>query len=188
MVKVLRNGQPVKLSKRSGNIVLLADVLEEVGADAFRFAMLTVKPTTTLTFDLAKAVEKSMDNPVFYAQYAHARLCAVKRQRAELGIPEVPVHFVAQPDAVSPEARSVLRTIMLYPAMVEQAARALEPHRLTVYATELAAAIHRWYGAERWLDAENIAATHTRLALAEGARVVLSDVLRVCGVNAPESM
>jgi len=188
MVKVLRDGQPVKLSKRAGNIVLLSEVLEEVGTDAFRFTMLTVKPTTTLTFDLAKAVEKSMDNPVFYVQYAHARLCSVERQRQDLGIAPLPEGKEAEPAHVSPAARSVLREVMLYPAVIDQAARALEPHRLTVYATQLAAAIHHWYGAEKWLDARDVAATHTRLAVALAARAVLCDVLRVCGVNAPESM
>lgn len=190
LVNVLRNGVPVKLSKRAGNIVALKDVLDEIGTDAFRFAMLTVKPTTVMVFDLAKAVEKSMDNPVFYVQYAHARLCAVERQRVELGIPALPAggDFVPDEGALSADARSVLREVMLYPALIEQAARALEPHRLTVYATGLAAAIHRWYGAERWLEADNVPATHTRLAIALAARTVLADALRVCGVNAPGSM
>ncbi len=189
MVKVMRNGEPVKLSKRAGNIVLLSDVLEEVGTDAFRFTMLTVKPTTTLVFDLAHAVAKTMDNPVFYVQYAHARLCAVERQREELGIPALDA---AKLDVatmkISAEARSVLREIMLYPALIEQAARSLEPHRLTFYAQSLAAAIHRWYAAEKWLDSADVRATHERLAVAFAARTVLADVLKLCGVNAPTSM
>jgi len=191
MVKVLRNGQPVKLSKRAGNIVLLKDVLDEVGVDAFRFAMLTVKPTTPLTFDLAKAVEKSMDNPVFYAQYAHARLCAVERQRGEMKISPVPKDFTlagADMAAVSGDGRAVLREVLLYPALIEQASRSLEPHRLTFYAQQLAAAVHKWYAAEKWLDAANVQATHTRLAIAEAAGTVLADVLALCGVKAPESM
>lgn len=189
MVKVLRDGQPVKLSKRSGNIVLLADVLEEVGTDAFRFTMLTVKPTTPLTFDLAHAVAKTMDNPVFYVQYAHARLCAVERQRAELGITPVELDYI-KPEEIhlSADARSVLREVMLYPALIEQASRALEPHRLTFYAQTLAAAVHRWYAAEKWLDAADVKATHGRLAVALAARAVLADVLSLCGVNAPVSM
>ncbi|PZP39058.1 MAG: arginine--tRNA ligase [Pseudomonas fluorescens] len=189
MVKVLRDGQPVKLSKRAGNIVLLSEVLEEVGSDAFRFTMLTVKPTTPLTFDLAHAVAKTMDNPVFYSQYAHARLCAVERQRVELGITPVEVDFLdVDKVELSADARSVLREVMLYPALVEQTARALEPHRLTFYAQTLAAAIHRWYASEKWLDAANVKATHSRLAVAFAARTVLADVLKLCGVNAPASM
>lgn len=189
MVKVMRNGEPVKLSKRAGNIVLLSDVLDEVGSDAFRFTMLTVKPTTPLTFDLAHAVAKTMDNPVFYVQYAHARLCAVERQRAELGIAAVDLNILdASQVEVSADARSVLREVMLYPALIEQAARSLEPHRLTFYAQGLAAAIHRWYASEKWLDAGNVPATHSRLAVALAARTVLADVLGLCGVNAPSSM
>ncbi|RYD50491.1 MAG: arginine--tRNA ligase [Sphingobacteriales bacterium] len=188
MVKVLRDGQPVKLSKRAGNIVLLSDVLEEVGSDAFRFTMLTVKPTTPLTFDLAHAVAKTMDNPVFYAQYAHARLCAVERQRVELGIADVNFENVNVNGDICLDARSVLREVMLYPALIEQTARALEPHRLTFYAQNLAAAIHRWYAAEKWLDINDVQATHTRLAVGRAARSVLADVLKLCGVNAPASM
>lgn len=188
MVKVLRDGQPVKLSKRAGNIVLLSDVLDEVGSDAFRFTMLTVKPTTPLTFDLAHAVAKTMDNPVFYAQYAHARLCAVERQRVELGIADINFEKVNVNGDISVDARSVLREVMLYPALIEQTARALEPHRLTFYAQNLAAAIHRWYAAEKWLDIDDVQATHTRLAVGRAARSVLADVLKLCGVNAPASM
>ncbi len=189
MVKVLRDGQPVKLSKRAGNIVLLSDVLEEVGSDAFRFTMLTVKPTTSLTFDLALAVAKTMENPVFYVQYAHARLCAVERQRAELGIAPVCLDSLdPETKDISSGARAVLREVMLYPALIEQASRALEPHRLTFYAQNLASKVHSWYGAEKWLDAANVQATHHRLAVALAARSVLADVLNLCGVNAPESM
>lgn len=189
MVKVMRNGEPVKLSKRAGNIVLLSDVLEEVGTDAFRFTMLTVKPTTPLLFDLAHAVAKTMDNPVFYVQYAHARLCAVERQRGELGIAAVNfAELNAETMEISEDARGVLREVMLYPALIEQTARALEPHRLTFYAQSLAAAVHRWYASEKWLDANNVTATHTRLAVASAARTVLADVLKLCGVNAPTSM
>lgn len=188
MVKVLRNGEPVKLSKRAGNIVLLSDVLAEVGVDSFRFSMLWVKPTTTLTFDLAKAVEKSMDNPVFYAQYAHARLCSVERQRAELGKDFAAGTEGLKAEGLSDGARSVLREVMLYPAVVEQAARSLEPHRLALYAHQLAATVHQWYGAEKWLDSADEAGTRTRLAVANAARVVLADVLKVCGVSAPQGM
>lgn len=185
MVKVLRNGEPVKLSKRAGNIVLLADVLKEVGTDAFRFAMLVVKPTTPLTFDLAKAVEKSMENPVFYAQYAHARLAAVLRQAADLPLTE---HHSGADHTISEAALHVLRTLMMYPAMLEQAATSLEPHRVADYVTTLAAAIHSWYGAEKWLDQDSLADTAQRLSIVRAAQVVLADGLSLCGVSAPQSM
>lgn len=198
MVKVLRNGEPVKLSKRAGNIMLLREVLDEVGVDAFRFIMLTVKPTTALTFDLGKAVEKSMENPVFYVQYAHARLCAVFRQAGDLGVgvpqdvrDENDVNEVLENmplDGLSNAARGVLRQVMVYPAILEQAAASLEPHRLANYAMALAAAVHHWYGAEKWLDKDDVQGTELRLRVARAAQVTLADVLGVCGVLAPESM
>jgi arginyl-tRNA synthetase len=187
MVKVLRDGKPVKLSKRAGNIVLLSDVLREVGKDAFRFTMLTVKPTTLLTFDLARAVEKNMENPVFYVQYAHARLCSVFRQQEELGLKTLPAPDTAI-SPLTPAARRVLQTLAQYPLVIELAARALEPHRLATYAHDVAGAIHHWYAAERWLDPQNLPATATALAIAAAAREVLADVLGVCGVSAPPSM
>ncbi|MCP5405772.1 MAG: arginine--tRNA ligase [Pseudomonadaceae bacterium] len=188
MVNVMRDGVPVKLSKRAGNIVALKDVLEEIGSDAFRFSMLTVKPTTIMVFDLAKAAEKTMENPVFYVQYAHARLCAVRRMATEAGLmlPEVSAGQGAA--RVKPAAAAVLKQVMLYPAVVEQAARKLEPHRLAFYAQELAGAVHSWYADEKFVDADDLVATSVRLQVADAARVVLADALRVCGVSAPERM
>jgi arginyl-tRNA synthetase len=187
LVKVLRDGQPVKLSKRAGNIVLLSDVLEEVGADAFRFTMLTVKPTTTLTFDLAKAVAKNMDNPVFYVQYAHARLCSVFRQQAELGLADLPQPN-ASSTALTPAARAVLQALAQYPLVIELAAKSLEPHRLATYAHQLAGAVHHWYAAEKWLNPSDKAATAISLAIAAAAQTTIADVLSLCGVSAPQSM
>lgn len=191
MVKVLRNGEPVKLSKRAGNIVLLSEVLAEVGADSFRFAMLGVKPTTPLVFDLAKAVEKNMENPVFYAQYAHARLASVARQATQLGLALPPVQpnlATLETAALTASALAVARLLLIYPAMIEQAARALEPHRIATYATQLATAVHSWYAAEKWLDEAAPQATATRLQLAAAAKAILADSLGLCGVSAPESM
>ncbi len=185
LVKVMRNGEAVKLSKRAGNIVALKDVLEEIGNDAFRFAMMMVKPTTVLVFDLAKAAEKSMDNPVFYVQYAHARLCALERQRAEMNL-ALPAPALTTP--LHPAAAAVLREVMLYPSVVEQAARKLEPHRMATYAQSLAAAVHRWYAEERFLDAADLPATAARLHIAAAAKVVLADALAICGVSAPAQM
>lgn len=188
LVNVMRDGKPVKLSKRAGNIVALGDVLEEIGNDAFRFTMLRVKPTTVLVFDLAKAAEKSMENPVFYVQYAHARLSAVSRQVLELGVSLPSLTEVQVAEMVSQSARAVLSQVMLYPCVVEQAARRLEPHRLATYAGELAASIHKWYADERFIDAENLPATAARLQVVAAAKAVLADVLGVCGVSAPERM
>ncbi|MFZ2586951.1 MAG: arginine--tRNA ligase [Alphaproteobacteria bacterium] len=187
MVNVMRDGVPVKLSKRSGNIVALKDVLEEIGSDAFRFTMLTVKPTTVMVFDLAKATSKTMENPVFYVQYAHARLAAVARNAVEMGVTLPPVTG-EEGGLMHPAALAVMTEVLLYPAVIEQAARTLEPHRLAFYAHSLAAAVHKWYADEKFLDAANLSATAVRLKVAQAARVVLADVLSVCGVCASESM
>lgn len=186
MVKVLRNGEPVRMSKRAGNFVLLKDVLAEVGNDAFRFAMLMAKPTTIMHFDLAKAVEKSMDNPVFYVQYAHARLVNVQRQAAEQG---VDMAFEIDFSVLEQEhARALLTKLTLYPLMVQRAAQSLEPHRLAFYAQEVAALIHSWYGAEKFVDADNSAQTAARMRLVLAAQSILADILAVCGVSAPDHM
>lgn len=187
-VKVMRDGVPVKLSKRAGNIVALKDVLEEIGKDSFRFTMLTVKPTTIMVFDLAKAAEKSMDNPVFYVQYAHARLCAVRRMAEEAGLELPEVDGAKGSTLLKAGALAVLKHLMLYPCVVEQAARRYEPHRLAFYAQELAGAVHSWYAEEKFVDADDVTATAVRLQVADAAKLVLADVLRVCGVSAPERM
>ncbi|MFZ2620390.1 MAG: arginine--tRNA ligase [Alphaproteobacteria bacterium] len=187
LVKAMRDGVPVKLSKRAGNIVALRDVLEEVGVDAYRFHMLTRKPESELVFDLAKAVEKSMENPVFYVQYAHARMAAVFRQQAEMGLNVVGV----KPDAATlaiPTARALIRQIVMYPMVLEKAAVAMEPHRMAFYAQDFSAAFHGWYSGEKFLLAENLPATAANLVLVRAAQVVLADVLALLGVAAPDKM
>ncbi len=187
MVKVMRDGQPVRMGKRLNNFVLLKDVLDEVGADVYRFSMLCYKPTTPMTFDLTKAVEKSMDNPVFYVQYAHARMASVFRQQKELNIPaavgEVDLSFLT-----SPYEKAILKALARYSMVVERAAQHLEPHRLAFYAQDLAKAFHSWYNADKFLLPKDIKTTHARLALVKAAQTVLKDVLTLCGVTAPDKM
>ncbi len=187
MVKVLRNGEPVRMSKRAGNFILLKDVLAEVGNDAFRFSMLLAKPTTIMNFDLSKAIEKSMDNPVFYVQYAHARLVNVQNQIEEQGLELKDI----KPDfnvLENEQARALLTKLTLYPLIIQRAAQSLEPHRLAFYAQEIAGLIHSWYGAEKFVDANNLAATQARLVLVKASALILKDILAVCGVSAPERM
>jgi arginyl-tRNA synthetase len=188
LVKVLRDGAPVKLSKRAGNIVALKDVLDEVGPEVYRFWMLTRRPETELIFDLAKAVEQSNDNPVFYVQYAHARLCAVQRQWQELGNT-----LEAPADAdlrflTSPHECTVMQLLERYPLELKTAAKLLEPHRMVFYMQDLAKSIHAWYGAEKFIQPNNPALTQARLVLAEAAKNVLADALNLVGVRAPEQM
>lgn len=186
LVKALRHGEPVKLSKRAGNIVSLGDVLAEVGTDAYRFHMLTRKADTELTFDLAKATEKSMDNPVFYVQYAHARGCSLFRQKAELQLPEA----TADDETVfaSPRVQALMRQLMLYPQTLAGVGRTLEVHRLAFFAMDLAAAFHSWYNDEKILDANHPRQTHTRLQVVHAVQLVLADILQLLAVNAPERM
>ena len=186
MVKTLRNGEPVKLSKRAGNIIALKDVLNEVGKDAYRFHMLTRKSETELVFDLAKAAEKNNENPVFYVQYAHARMAAVFRQQKELNIPEndqTNLSLLTHPTEVE-----LMKALCHYPMMIERAASSLEPHRLAFYAQDLAAKFHSWYNAEKFLIPEDLPLTHARLHLVKAAKIVLKDVLSLMGVSAPEQM
>ena len=191
LVNAERDGKPVKLSKRAGNIISLSGVLDEVGSDAYRFHMLTRKGDTPLVFDLAKAVEKSMDNPVFYVQYAHARMCAVFRQAAELGIDAQNLEKEgqnAETIVTNDGIRGMLQQIVLYPQILERAAVSMEPHRLAFYAQDFAAAFHSWYNDEKFLDADNVSATRARLLVVKAAQLVLADLLDVMGISAPEQM
>lgn len=189
MVKVLRNGKPVRMSKRAGNFVLLKDVLEEVGADAFRFLMLCYKPTTIIEFDLVKAVEQSLDNPVYYVQYAHARMCALLRQAKEQGVDITP-ETIAKADTTLLEAEdmALVKQLSHYPHVIERAAMALEPHRLAFYMQDLAASFHSWYNNQRVINPHNVALTHARLKVVIAARNIMADALHLMGVTAPEKM
>ena len=196
LVKVIREGKPVQMSKRAGTFVALRDVVDEVGRDPVRFMMLMNKPETPIDFDLAKVVEQSKDNPVFYVQYAHARLSSVFRN-AEEQFPDF------DPVAVDPTAigrlsddgeRELLRQIARYPRLVESAAREHEPHRLTRYLFDLAAALHaQWARGNdsphlRFIDPENRGTSEARLALVHAVRTVIASGLAILGVHAPIEM
>lgn len=188
LVKTLREGQPVKLSKRAGNIIMLDDVLAEVGVDSYRYWMLTRKADTELVFDLAKAVEKNNDNPVFYVQYAHARMCSLFRQAEEKGLPPLDVATADLSLLDDPFELEMMRTLSVYPMVAERAAATLEPHRLANFAQELAGRFHQWYNAGKFLDADNMPKTHARLALVLATRQVLANLLGLMGVGTPEKM
>jgi arginyl-tRNA synthetase len=202
LVKLLRNGEPVKMSKRSGDFVTLREVVDEVGSDAVRFMMLFRKNDAVLDFDLAKVLEQSRDNPVFYVQYGHARGHSVFRNARE-AVPDLPeegsarVAFLA--DAAierltDPGELDLLRRLALYPRTVEAAAVAHEPHRIAFYLYDLASEFHALWTKGRDLpylrfiinnDAE---ITKARLALVQGVVSVLASGLAVLGVHAPDEM
>jgi arginyl-tRNA synthetase len=198
LVKLLRGGEPVKMSKRSGDFVTLREVVEEVGRDAVRFMMIFRKNDAPLDFDLVKVVEQSKDNPVFYVQYAHARCASVFRQAAEVFAGgDFSAARLSQSDLslLRDEAElDVLRRIAQYPRVIEGAAQAHEPHRVAFYLYDLASAFHSlWNRGKdlpqlRFVNQTERQSTEARLALVHALRSVLRSGLTVLGVTAPDEM
>ncbi|MET4896439.1 arginine--tRNA ligase [Sphingomonadaceae bacterium jetA1] len=190
MVRLLRGGEPVKMSKRAGNFVTLADVVREVGKDVVRFTMLTRRADAQMDFDFAKVVEASKDNPVFYVQYAHARIASLKRRAAEAGIED------GMPDLALLDAEDLglVKLAAQFPRIVETAAVAREPHRVAFYLYDLAAAFHAAWNVgndrpdRRFLIAENADITRARLFLSEGIGQVIRNGLALMGVEAVSEM
>ncbi len=202
LVRLLRAGEPVKMSKRAGEFVTLREVVDEVGRDAVRFDMLYRKNDAALDFDLAKVIEHSRDNPVFYVQYGHARGQSVFRNARE-EMPNLPEDAAARAallkdaplDRLSdPGELSLLRRIGLYPRTVEAAASAHEPHRIAFYLYELASEFHAlWTRGKdlphlRFIIQNDRETTAARLALVQGIITVLASGLALLGVSAPEEM
>ncbi|MBF0154366.1 MAG: arginine--tRNA ligase [Magnetococcales bacterium] len=184
MVNLTRAGKPVRMSKRAGTFVTLREVVDEVGSDAVRFWFLTRSGNARLDFDLDLAVTQSHDNPVYYVQYAHARVCALFRQLTEKGLPSID----GDPERLGqPVEMDLLRLLSLLPEVVEGAALAHEPHRLAYYLQELAAHFHNYYNATRILD-EDPALRGARLQLVAAVRQVIANGLKLLGVSAPEKM
>ena len=184
LVHLTRDGQPVRMGKRAGEFVTLRDVLDEVGADAARFFFLLRRADSQLEFDLELAKKHTTDNPVFYVQYAYARIASVLRQAAENGV--VPDEHACL-DAIGEPEVDVLRTLQRYPDVLETAARNFEPHRLVFFLQDLAGAFHRYYNQHRILT-DDVEVTQARLALLRAVRIVLRCALEVVGVSAPERM
>ncbi|MFL6845216.1 MAG: arginine--tRNA ligase [Allosphingosinicella sp.] len=189
MVRLLRAGELVKMSKRSGSFVTLAEVVEEVGKDVVRFTMLTRKNDAQMDFDFAKVVEASKDNPVFYVQYAHARIRSVQRRAAAAGIAGE-----AELALLDSEELALVRTAAQFPRIVEAAAQAHEPHRIAFYLGDLAAAFHALYNrgnddpSRRFLIEDNPELTLSRLELAAAVAQVIRNGLQIMGVTAAEEM
>jgi len=203
LVRLLRGGEPVKMSKRAGEFVTLRDVVDEVGKDAVRFMMLYRKNDAVLDFDLAKVIEQSRDNPVFYVQYGHARGQSILRNAREVvaDLPSEPAVARALLLAGAPLERledsgelALMRRLALYPRLVEAAAIAHEPHRIAFYLYDLASDFHaQWNRGNdasylRFIIQNDPQMTMARLALVEGVVTVLASGLRLLGVEAPEEM
>ncbi len=184
MVRVLRGGQEVKLSKRAGSYVTLRDLIEWTSKDAVRFFLVSRKPDTEYTFDVDLAVAKNNDNPVYYVQYAHARICSVL---ASWGGDATLLSLADLAPLTSPQAQALMLQLAKYPDMLRSAAEDFAPHDVTFYLRELAASYHSYYDAERILvDDENVRSA--RLALVAATAQVLHNGLAVLGVSAPQKM
>lgn len=190
LVKMMKGGEEVRLSKRAGNIITLEDLVEEVGVDAARYSLIRYPVDSPLTLDLDLLIQRSNDNPVYYVQYAHARICAVIRNGEELGINWRTSDF--DPSMLSDERESaLLGALAEYPRVVAFAAELREPHRIARYLEDLATAYHRFYDACRVLPRgdEELEPMHVaRLWLCAATRQVLANGLDLCGVSAPDKM
>ncbi len=185
MVNLLKHGEPFQMSKRAGNFVLLSEIIELVGADMTKFIFLTRKSDSHLDFDVDVVTASSAENPVFYVQYANARINSILANAAAQSEP-----FSAEADLSllgQPEELRIIKKLLVYPMALESAARALEPHRITIYLQELAAMFHTYYHNHRILGNEP-ALTAARLALCRAVQLVIGDALRMLGVSAPEKM
>ncbi|MHB8573987.1 MAG: DALR anticodon-binding domain-containing protein, partial [Dehalococcoidia bacterium] len=184
LVTLRRGAEVVRLSKRSGDIITLREVVEEVGADACRFFFLTRSPDSTMDFDLELAKKQSNDNPVYYVQYAHARIAGILRTATERGLDPAAgdVQLLAHPAELS-----LIRKMLQLPELLDLAARKLEVHHLPHYAQELAGEFHVFYTECRVVTKDE-ALSQARLKLVLAAKIVLARVLHLMGMSAPERM
>ncbi|PAD17437.1 arginine--tRNA ligase [Shouchella clausii] len=186
MVSLFQGGEKVKMSKRTGKAVTLRELMEEVGVDATRYFFAMRSPDTHLDFDMDLAVSKSNENPVYYIQYAHARVCSILRQGEELGIP-----YSANTDLspiASEKEYELLKAIGEFPGAVAEAATKQIPQRIANYAYDLAQALHSFYNVTRVIDTENKDLSATRLALMKATQMTIKNALALLGVEAPEKM
>ncbi len=187
MVNLTRDGKPVRMSKRAGTFVTLREVVDEVGADAVRFNFLTRRAESQLDFDLEAAKRQSDENPVYYVQYAHARVCAILRRAEEAGMRPAAPEEVDASRLTQPEEDALIKRLLAWPETLETAATRLEPYRVATYLMDLAAALHRCYHRHRVM-VDDAQLAQARLLLMRAVKVVLAGGLRVLGVRAPETM
>ena len=187
LVNLLQDGQPVRMSKRSGKAIALHDLLDEISVDAARYFFNSRSSTSPLDFDLDLAVREDSDNPVYYVQYAHARICSMVRKMAEEGV-AVPAAAAVDPTLLTePEEKALLKALSELPEEIRLAARDYDPSRINRYLVELAGSFHRFYNTCRCM-VDNAALRDARLKLADTTRAVIADGLQLLGVSAPEKM
>jgi len=186
LVHLYKNGEKMKMSKRTGKAVTMRDLIEEVGLDAVRYFFAMRSADTHMDFDLDLAISKSNENPVYYAQYAHARICSMLRQGEEQGLS---FEDNLKLDEISSEKEfDLLKKLGEFPQAVAEAAQKRIPHRITNYIYDLASTLHSFYNAEKVLDPENTEKSRARLGLMKATQVTLQNALTIIGVSAPEKM
>lgn len=187
LVNLLRKGEQVAMSTRAGEFVTLKDVIDEVGRDAARFIFLTRRSDSPLDFDLELAKEKSTDNPVYYVQYAHARISSIIRMAEERQLDLDDPENLDINRLTLPEEMALIKQLSLYPEVVENSARFLEPHRIPYYLTQLASAFHSYYKHHRIIQ-DDLDLARARYHLVKAIRIVIGNGLALLGVSAPEKM
>jgi arginyl-tRNA synthetase len=193
LVKLWRRGQEIRMSKRAGTFVTLQELLDEVGVDAARFVFLTKSHDSQLDFDIDLVKKQDSDNPVYYVQYAHARICSILRKAAEAGI-TMPEKTDGILDLVSlDEEMALIRTMAQFPIILTEICRTTEPHRLTYYLTELASSFHKYFNLgtktpENRIITSKKDLSQARLLLVAGVRTVIANGLRLLGISAPQKM
>ncbi len=193
LVKLWKGGKEMKMSKRAGSFVTLQEVIDEVGIDAARFVFLTKNHDTPLDFDMDLVKKKDSENPVYYVQYAHARICSIFRKAEEEGIslPDTTEGLLGR--LILEQEMAIIRNMATFPALLEDVCRKLEPHRLTYYLNDLAASFHRYFNLgsktpEHRIVTQDKELSQARLSLAKAIKIVLSNGLGLLGVSAPERM
>ena len=185
LVRLMKDGKEIRMSKRAGNVVSIDELVRTVGHDAARFFFLMYSPDTHMNFDLGLAQEHSEKNPVYYVEYAYARLASILRKAQEAGLS--PDH-ASLPLLVHPKEQTLIKELAFFPELLRGAAEQYAPHKLPTYAMRLADRLHSFYAECRVIDQENVELSRARLALVSGVKVVLGETLRVLGIDAPEKM
>jgi arginyl-tRNA synthetase len=183
----MKAGEPVRISKRTGDVIALADILDEVDPDVARLTFLLQGIDTGLTFDLDIVTAQSMENPVYYVQYAHARIASIGRKAVEVGVSRLPVLGTSLAPLVHERELELLRALAAYPGVLAEAAAMRAPHRVTTWVRDFAKEFHGFYRDCRVIS-DDAALTQARLWLGEACRLGLASALAVLGVHAPDEM
>ena len=187
MVNLIRDGKPVRMSKRTGKAITLTDLLDDVPIDSARFFFNQRESSSTLDFDLDLAVKNDSDNPVYYVQYAHARICSILKKLESEGVTFRGLDAADAAALTDPSELALLRLLAAFPAEIAAAAEKYDPARITRFVIDVASAFHRFYGACRILGAED-SVQQARIALCLGVRDVIRNALTMFKINVPESM